>query len=308
MLPFFFIRSRLYHRLLTLHTAFFYNRNTENNEAGRTNAMTKLLFCDIDGTLVRSDGTISDRVRSLLKQMAEAGHGFILTSGRPLSSILKVRDYIDIAFPHSYIIANNGGLVYDCNAEKPVYEATLPFSMVDLLQNMAEEMQIHIQTYTKDSIVCRRETPEVLAYASRIKMPVIHADILSAPLTDEPYKMLALSLAGSEMLMPLKNRIERELGDTLQPMFSQNGYLEILPREANKGNALRFLCHHLQIPVSDSYAAGDSENDIAMLEAAGISYAMKNGDTKVKSSAAFVTALDHEHDGIAEVLETILSS
>lgn len=270
--------------------------------------MTKLLFCDIDGTLVRPDGTISDRVRSLLMQSADAGHGFILTSGRPLSSILKVRDYIDISFPHSYIIANNGGLIYDCNAGKPIYEATLSFSLIDRLQTMAEEMQIHIQTYTKDSIVCRRDTEEVRAYASRIKMPVVLSDCLSAQLTDQPYKMLALSLDGSETLMPLKHRIEQELGDTLQAMFSQNGYLEILPKEASKGNALRFLCEHLSIPVSASYAAGDSENDIAMLEAAGSSWAMQNGDEKVKSSAAFITALDHEHDGIAEVLENILSS
>ena len=270
--------------------------------------MTKLLFCDIDGTLVRSDGTISDYVRSLLQEMADKGHGFILTSGRPLSSILKVRDYIGITFPHSYIIANNGGLIYDCNTNSPVYEATLPFSVIDRIQTAAEEMHIHIQTYTKDSIVCRRETPEVISYASRIKMPVIFSDVLSAALKEEPYKMLALSLSGSEMLMPLKHHIEEQLGDSLAPMFSQNGYLEILPKEANKGRALRILCAHLNIPVSDTYAAGDSENDIAMLEAAKISYAMQNGDEKVKSSAAYITALDYEHDGIAEVLKTILTS
>ncbi len=269
--------------------------------------MPKLLFCDIDGTLVRSDGTISDRVRGLLEEMAAQGHGFILTSGRPLSSILKVRDYINIDFPHSYIIANNGGLIYDCNTGKSVFEARLPFRLIDELQAVAEELQIHIQTYTEHEIVCRRETPETRKYAARIKMPVIYSDRLSAPLTIEPYKMLALSLAGSEPLMPLKHRMERDYSDVINPMFSQIGYLEILPKAASKGNALRFLCQHLSVPVENSYAAGDSENDIAMLSAAAKSYAMANGDETVKSSAAFITALDHEHDGIAEVLEAILA-
>ncbi len=270
--------------------------------------MPKLLFCDIDGTLVRGDGTISDHVRRLLEELAVQGHGFILTSGRPLSSILKVRDYIDIAFPHSYIIANNGGLIYDCNAGKAVFEARLPFSLIDELQTVAEEMQVHIQTYTERDIVCRYETEEVKRYAARIKMPVILSDRLTAPLTVEPYKMLALSLAGSESLMPLKHRIEHDYADVANPMFSQVGYLEILPKAASKGNALRFLCNHLSIPVENTYAAGDSENDIAMLRAAAVSYAMQNGDETVKSSAAFVTALDHEHDGIAEVLHAILTN
>lgn len=270
--------------------------------------MPKLLFCDIDGTLVRKDGTVSDHIRSLLEELAAKGHGFILTSGRPLSSILKVRDYLNIDFPYSYIIANNGGLIYDCNAKKAVFEARLPFSLIDELQTLAEEMQIHIQTYTEDSIVCRRETEEVQRYAARIKMPVILSDRLTAPLSIEPYKMLALSLDGSEPLMPLKRKIEQDYSAVAAPMFSQVGYLEILPKAASKGNALHFLCNLLNIPVCDTYAAGDSENDIAMLSAAAVSYAMKNGDETVKSSAAFVTALDHEHDGIAEVIQAILSA
>lgn len=270
--------------------------------------MPNLLFCDIDGTLVRTDGTISDHVRALLKQMAEEGHGFILTSGRPLSSILKVRDYINIDFPHSYIIANNGGLIYDCNAKKPVFEARLPLALIDKLQTIAEEMQIHIQTYTETEIVCRRETEEVQRYAARIKMPVVLSEKLTAPLSVPPYKMLALSLEGSETLMPLKRRIEEEFSETINPMFSQVGYLELLPKAASKGNALHFLCNHLDIPVENTYAAGDSENDIAMLQAAAVSYAMQNGDETVKSSAAYITALDHNHDGIAEVLEVILAN
>ncbi len=269
--------------------------------------MPKLLFCDIDGTLLRSDGTISDHVRSLLHDMAHRGHGFILTSGRPLSSILKVRNYIGVDFPHSYIIANNGCLVYDCNAQKPVFEERLPLEIIDQLQQLAEYFSIHIQTYTQDSIVCRYDTAEVRSYAARIKMPVIFSEVLSAPLQVAPYKMIALSLDGSEALMPLKHEIEKQYGDIVQAIFSQNGYLELLPKKASKGTALHFLCRLLDIPVSNTYAAGDSENDITMLRAAGISYAMRNGDETVKSSAAFVTALDHNHDGIAEVLTSILT-
>ncbi len=269
--------------------------------------MPKLLFCDIDGTLLRSDGSISPYVREWLQTMANLGHGFILTSGRPLSSIQEVVRYIDIAFPYSYIIANNGGLIYDCNANRSILEERLPFSMISPLQSLAEAMKIHIQTYTETAIVCRNETAEVLSYADRIKMPIQYSNDLRAPLSVPPYKMLALSLKGSEALMPLKGRIESTYGDTLICMFSQDGYLEILPKKASKGNALFYLCQHLNIPVSDTYAAGDSDNDVAMLKAAGTSFAMKNGKESAKSSADYITALDHNHDGISEVIKLICS-
>ena len=104
--------------------------------------MPKLLFCDIDGTLVRSDGTISDYVRSLLEKLADAGHGFILTSGRPLSSILKVRDYIDIAFPHSYIIANNGGWCASVFSKlfKEIYHLSPQKYLIRFRLNKAKEL------------------------------------------------------------------------------------------------------------------------------------------------------------------------
>ena len=87
--------------------------------------MTKLLFSDIDGTLLRKDGTISPTLARKLREMGQAGHGMILCSGRPLDGILLVQSYLEslsIHFPYSYVIANNGALVYDCNEKKAVLE------------------------------------------------------------------------------------------------------------------------------------------------------------------------------------------
>ena len=95
--------------------------------------MTKLLFSDIDGTLLRRDGTISPALAGKLREMGQAGHGMILCSGRPLDGILLVQSYLEslsIHFPYSYVIANNGALVYDCNEKKAVLEDRLPMELI----------------------------------------------------------------------------------------------------------------------------------------------------------------------------------
>jgi hypothetical protein len=119
--------------------------------------------------------------------------------------------------------------------------------------------------------------------------------------------MLSLSTNGSEPLLPFKAELERRFGNEIQTMFSHAGYLEIIARGADKGQALRFLCAHAGIPVENSYAAGDSENDIPMITAAGKGYAMKNADNAVKQKAGYITREDNEHDGILEIIQNMLS-
>ena len=269
----------------------------------------KLFFSDIDGTLIRSDGTISDTLSGALRRLASEGHSLILTSGRPLHSIMGVQDYLNekigLPFADSYIIANNGALIYNCLTGKPVLEKTLSMDTVNLLQDAALQFHIHIQTYTKDAIVCREESEEIKYYRRRIHLPLLTGERFTDILSEEPYKMLAIGLSGMQQLMPFKEYIETNLSDRVQAIFSNNNYMEIIHRDAGKGKALRFLCDYLSVPYENSFAAGDSENDISMLQAAGCGYAMAGGDDRVKSSADKITTLDCEHDGLLEIIDAI---
>ena len=271
----------------------------------------KLLFTDIDGTLLRSDQTISEETARLLSELASRGHGLILSSGRPLGSILKVYQYIcstlSSDFSTACIIANNGAQVYDCNSAQTILEKRIPVSLVDKLQEMAEAFGIHIQTYTDTNIVCIREDAETRSYVKRVILPVILSPRLSDALHGQsPYKMLALSLQGSETLMPFRQQLLKDYSGEVNCIFSGNGYLEIVRTGADKGNALQFLTEHLQIPIQNTYAAGDSENDLSMLAAAGHGYAMKNADKAIQQAAMYVTRADHNAGGINEILTAML--
>ena len=275
------------------------------------NRDTKFLFTDIDGTLLRSDQTISERTAELLSAAAAAGHGLGLSSGRPFGSILQISEYIHsrirIPFSKEYIIANNGAQLYDCIRKKNILELRLPYELVDPLQKLADEFKVHIQTYTQENIICTCEDEETLSYKKRIILPVVISPVLSDALGGQaPYKMLALSLRGSEYLMPFRNRLMQLYSDKLSCIFSGNGYLEIISRSADKGNALTFLTEHLQLPIQNTFAAGDSENDLGMIRAAGHGYAMANADAAVKQEADHVTLLSNQEGGIDEILQAML--
>lgn len=270
--------------------------------------MAKLLFSDIDGTLLQSDSTLSDTLRKAFSDMAEKGHSLVLTSGRPLSGTLSIYEQIAISFPHAYMICNNGSLIYDYNAGKIIYEKRIPMDAVDRIASMARQMRHHIQAYTDDSIVCEKETPELHYYISRVHMPVIFCSPLSASLTQPPYKMVAISLEGSMALLDLKNKINNCFSSFVTTTFSSPGYLDIIPQHVSKGTALSFLCDYLGISRTDTVAVGDSENDISMLQAAGLGFAMSNAEDIVKSSADKITALDCNHDGLLEIIRDYIIS
>ena len=77
----------------------------------------------------------------------------------------------------------------------------------------------------------------------------------------------------------------------------------VFNKNAGKGNAVRWVCEHFAIPLSNSYAAGDAPNDISMLLAAGTGIAMANADQEVKEIADIITEKDNDHNGLLEIIE-----
>ena len=267
----------------------------------------KILFTDLDGTLLNNESKISAGTKAFLNEFLSAGNKLVLSSGRPLNSILEVKEAEDLDAPGILVIASNGALIYDCDLQESILERPLPLSYVSHLQQEADDMGLHIQTYTRDSIMCRTEDEEIRYYRSKIHLPLILADDFAAALTDEPYKMLVLDLYNHDNLVGFCDRITDWAKGKVQYIFSNDKYLELFVKEAGKGNAVTYICEHFGIPLSDSYAAGDADNDISMIQAAGCGIAMANAAPNVKEAADIVTRLDNNKDGLAECMRKLLS-
>lgn len=270
----------------------------------------KMLFTDLDDTLLNNQSQVSPETKVFLDEFLADGNRLVLSSGRPLMSVMEVKELAGLHQPGIFLSASNGTRVYDCDRKCTIRKFGLPFSYVTYLQEQAKALSLHIQTYfdsdTDDAVVSPADDEEIRYYRQKIHLPLVVSENLSDALTDEPCKMLAISLHNFEKLETFRKSIADWAEGKVRTIYSSDKYLEIFDWNAGKGSSLLFLCDYLGIPVSDTYAAGDADNDISMLDAAGCGIAMKNATDKVKAHADVVTDLDNDQNGLADMMRKLL--
>lgn len=261
----------------------------------------KILFTDLDGTLLDSKKQISRRTYDVLDNFTKAGNLLALSSGRDINSIGNVKEDLRLNFPGMFLIGYNGGQIFDCTAKKTIYRNALKKEQAVSIIETALQMGIHCHTYSETHIITPANGKEFEYYLRAIKTPVIYATDLALAITEEPGKCIAIELDDKTKLEKLRAKILNTY-DNITSLFSSPVYLEFFPASSGKGSALIKLCEILNIPLADSIAAGDQENDLSMLKAAGTSIAMCNGMEALKETADIVTEKDNNCDGLAEVL------
>lgn len=262
----------------------------------------KILFTDMDGTLFTVDKEVSPYLKDLLYRLVQRGNRLVLSSGRTQSSIQKAIDRIGLSLPGMFLISTNGNAVYDCDEKRYLFRKTVPMDIARGVIDLAHQYNVHIQSYTDTHVVCEYDDPEIALYKKATGMDAIFSSNIMDTVGKAPAKLLAISLKSRSCLEPLRRDVLAQYGDTITALYSCDEYLEFFDKTAGKGNAVRYVCEYLNIPLSCAVAVGDAENDISMLEAAGKGAAMANADQQVKRHADFVTQKDNDHDGLAEVL------
>ncbi|MBR0163455.1 MAG: HAD family phosphatase [Lachnospiraceae bacterium] len=259
----------------------------------------KIFFSDLDGTLLTGDKKISPATMRALRHFTEQGHLFVICTGRPLPSAMKVaEEYGLTALRNLYVVAFNGAEICDPASGKVLHRVPLPVRTAQFIYDEARDWGLYCQTYAADHIVTRADH-ENLRFNQRIaRMPAQFTDDLLSHLREDPCKCLVVEQKDFDLLERFRVHMRERLDDSYELIYSAPWYLEIFSAAAGKGHAVRWLCDHLQIPVSSSLAAGDEENDISMIRAAGLGIAMKNATERVREAADVVTEEDNDHDGL----------
>ena len=262
----------------------------------------KILFTDMDGTLLNNASKVSEYTRNVLKRVTKAGHVIVLSSGRSIHSILETAKKLDILFPGMYICAANGAMIYECDTKKTLLYEPVSIEDVKNIWPLAKTANIHIQTYTDDKLIVPSKSKEVDYYMIRCPHPLIITDTPCDYLEKPPVKMLAIDLDDHEKLASFGKRIH-DMYPHLNTLFSNEWYLEVISAKAGKGSSLKWLCNYLNIPISQSYAAGDAYNDVSMIQAAGTGIAMSNGDPAIFDFADILSEFDNDNDGLSQYID-----
>ena len=265
----------------------------------------RMLFLDLDGTLLNDDKQITSGNRAALNLALSRGHGVIITTGRPLKSAMDQARKLELDRPGCYVIAYNGASVYDWGQEKQIFTRTLPYSVVNRVFEKANEMDLHVQTYDTWNVLVepRGDDAAVRRYCQFIKMEHKVISDVHTDLKEEPVKCLVINYEEKSGLESIQNWIRTHMGEEVDCFFSCDQYLEVVPKGINKGEAVKMLCAMMNVGIEDAVAVGDAANDLAMIKTAGIGVAMANGTEEVKSIANYITEKDNNHDGIVEVVD-----
>ncbi len=272
----------------------------------------KILFTDLDGTLLDSTKQIGAYTREILNAWSDAGHKLALCSGRDINSVGSVKDYLHLDYPGMYLIGYNGGQIVECETGKTLYRAALTPEQVKYLMNEADRHDLHFHTYSDTHIVSPRDDEELAYYRRVIKTPTV----ISGAFTQEgaadirkhgACKCMIVELHDFEKMDAFRRSLlpyaEKE-GITLT--YSSPYYMEIFPSISGKGAAVKKLCELIGMNPAFAVAAGDAQNDLSMIEAAGFGIAMPNGCDELKDAATLTAAFDNDHDGLAHALYDLI--
>ena len=169
----------------------------------------KILFLDLDGTLLNSSREVSPGNRAALEQALGLGHKVVINTGRPLHSAIIQNDRLGFHQEGCYVVSFNGGMIYDAYREKLVYSHCLPLDRAKAILALCNHRNIHVQTYDREDVLVEPRWDDGLLqkYCGRILMHYRVLPSFETGLTQEPPKVLAVSEEDHPALEQLRQEL-----------------------------------------------------------------------------------------------------
>ena len=259
------------------------------------NEAFKFIAVDMDGTILDRDYRISKAVREALVQCRQKGLKLILSTGRVYSSAAK---HLEAAGGADGFVCSNGADVYDA-AGGVIHQYHLNEAVSRRLVAISRDYDSHFNGFIGDIWHYEAERAYTAFYVRRSGMEGVRANF-------DNFGALSftkcLVIDDREKLLPIKARIEAELGDQVQMLFSADFMLEIVTKGVSKSTGLRAYVEHFGGSLGQVIAFGDAENDEDMLHASGHGVAMGNASVEFKARIGHV-APSVDEDGVAVYLK-----
>ena len=265
----------------------------------------KLIFLDIDGTLVSAFSSPTQAVGEAIRNTRANGHLVFLSTGRNLAIIGQ--DILSVGFDG--LVASAGA--YVAVGDTILLDQILSEELVHECLGVFHDLGMFCRIETSEGIYTDPQMEELLRTASPepqnselIRMQKeIEAGIQMRQYKDYPGQGAYKLCFTSRSLEPVQEA-EKALGDRFEFVVHPYGGSttcfngEIIPKGVDKGRGIELICQHLGVQIEDTIAFGDSMNDAAMLKRAGVAIAMGNASDEVKALADIVCE-DVDHDGVA---------
>lgn len=261
-----------------------------------------LVALDLDGTLLTDDKRISERTKEIVQKTMAAGHIVVIATGRPHRASIQYYETLELNTP---MINFNGAFIHHPRDEAwGVWHNPMPVETARKIVEAAYAYNVHnIIAEVQDHVYLDKNDERIV-------------EIFRSTREDSPFTIGSLqhhltTAPTSLLIHPRENHAE-SLVYHLQKHYAEAieqrrweapwHIIEIVKKGMNKAVGLQKIAHHYHIPQERIIAFGDEDNDLEMIDYAGVGVAMNNALNELKSIADHITT-SNEEDGVGTFLE-----
>lgn len=266
--------------------------------------MYKLVAIDLDGTLVTDEKELTKKTIEVIKEISKQGVKVMISSGRAFYRLEKFIDALDLRKENQCTICFNGGIIVENTTKELLYSQNLDAKEVEELIQLGKALRLPIMIYARDTHYVEA-IPEVVRKNTKnlkgMNLKVVNFNQLNFN-KPQNYIYKVCFIDKPEKIIEKREQISKEMFEKYEITSSVPEYLEIVKKGIKKSEAIKVVMEKYNIKRDEVMAIGDGENDIEMLDFAGLGIAMENASDFVKEFANDVTTSNNQ-DGVANAIE-----
>lgn len=279
------------------------------------NKIIRLLASDLDGTIIFNN-QITTKDLEAVKKLKQNNIDFAICTGKTYS---MTKDICDTLMP-AYGIFGNGTQIINLKTKKEIIKNSLLNDQAKACIKIAQKQNLHIHLYIDNAIIAEK-TMKYMAYRNSIlyknQMQFKTVESLETYIEEQKPNILKFVISGDKDLIHTKMEIEerqnltaiqiKKYGEYRDKIVGKDyEYLDIVPKNVTKYQALKQLCDYLNISLKETMTIGDNINDIDMIRYAGIGVAVGNSYEEVKKEAFYITKNTVQTGAVAEAVDKFI--
>lgn len=269
----------------------------------------KMLCTDMDGTLLDDNKNISERNKRAIAEAVKRGIKIVVCTGRLFTSADYYADLIGVKAP---VIASNGSYIREKDRNEVIYKCALGYERSKKVLDIVKKYGIYPHFNSSDRVFTEKiiyssevyiKNNKTLPKDRQINIEIVEDwDNVLKKYDDEILKLIAIDKDAEKIA---KAKAELKEMEDIEVVSSYFDNFEVMGKGVSKGRAVEIMSGYYNIPREEIICIGDNENDLTMIEYAGLGVAMGNGEDDVKKAADFITDTNN-NDGVAKVIEKFL--
>jgi Cof subfamily protein (haloacid dehalogenase superfamily) len=262
----------------------------------------RLAAFDLDGTLIDVDLKISSRLKKDVIRAQQCGVILTIATGRDANLTARFARELGMTAP---IVCAQGGLIYDFLSHRILHDIRLPPEILPRVIEAAEQYgwNIHFEMADRSYLPAVSNHPLILFDLLRFSQWSRLNDLLR-DLPETPHKFL-VTLNHPDDRSRVMAELCRNFEGQIHIVPSHPYLIEGVNNSVNKASGLAWLASYFHIPQAETMAVGDNDNDVPMIEWAGLGIAVENGSDMAKAASDWI-APSVDQDGAAVAIERYL--